>query len=585
MQDGRSIHEVPVQGGGGSVLSLGLQALLALLPIVLAGALLVGFRVPAKHAMPAAYLAAVAVALGGWQMAPSRVVAASIQGLFLTFDLLFIIFGALLLLHALERSGGVAAIRRSFHGVSDDRRIQVVIVCWLFGSFIEGAAGFGTPAAVTAPLMVALGFPAAAAVMLGMMVQSTAVTFGAVGTPVLVGIQGGLGGEAFSADLAAVGLTMTDFLHLVTAKAVLLHATAGVLMPTWMVVMMTRFFGEKRSWTEGLKVVPFTIFGGLAFTVPYVLFGTFLGPEFPSLLGAPVGLAIVVTAARRGFLIPADTWDFPPRERWEDEWVSGLEEEMADVPDEGRVSGPMAWAPYGLLGVLLVITRLPSLPVGGWLRSVRIPWDDILGTGINAATTPLYLPGFVLLVVVAITAVLHRMDGRALGAAVRSSAKVLVGAGFVLVFTVPMVRVYINSDVNGAGMLSMPIAMAEWVAGNVGQVWPFFAGATGALGAFIAGSNTVSNLMFSAFQYGVAERLAMSTVMIVALQAVGAAAGNMIAIHNVVAASATVGLLGKEGSTLRKTFLPTMYYLLVIGILGLVAVHVLGVTDPLRGTG
>jgi lactate permease len=566
-------------------MSLGLQALLAVLPIVLAGVLLVGLRVPAKHAMPAAYITAVAVALGAWQMSFNRVLAASIQGLFLTFDLLFIIFGALLLLHALERSGGVSAIRRSFHGVSDDRRIQVVIVCWLFGSFIEGAAGFGTPAAVTAPLMVALGFPAAAAVMLGMMVQSTAVTFGAVGTPVLVGVQGGLGGEAFSADLAVAGLTMVDYLRAVTAKAVLLHATAGVLMPTWMVVMMTRFFGEKRSWTEGLKVVPFTLFGGLAFTLPYILFGTFLGPEFPSLLGAPVGLAITVTAARRGFLMPKDTWDFPARDRWDEDWVSGLEEEMADVPDGSRISGLMAWAPYAVLGVLLVITRLPSWPVGGWLKAVRIPWDNILGSGIDAATTPLYWPGFVLIVVVAITAVMHRMKGSDVTAAVRSSGKVLLGAGFVLIFTVPMVRVYINSDVNGADMLSMPIAMAEWVAGNVGQVWPFFAGATGALGAFIAGSNTVSNLMFSAFQYGVAERLAMSTVMIVALQAVGAAAGNMIAIHNVVAASATVGLLGKEGSTLRKTVLPTLYYLLVIGVLGMVAVHLLGVTDPLLGAG
>ena len=123
--------------------------------------------------------------------------------------------------------------------------------------------------------------------------------------------------------------------------------------------------------------------------------------------------------------------------------------------------------------------------------------------------------------------------------------------------------------------------MAECVALNVGAAWPFFSGITVALGAFIAGSNTVSNLTFAVFQYGVAERLAMSTVMIVSLQAVGAAAGNMIAIHNVVAASATVGLLGKEGDTLRKTILPTIYYLLVLGICGLIAVHVLGVTDPL----
>jgi len=565
--------------------SSGLHAALALFPIALGGVLLVGFRVPAKKAMPAAYVAAVAVALWAWQMVPSRVVASSIQGLFLSFDLLFIIFGAILLLHTLERSGGVGAIRRSFHGISDDRRVQVVIVAWLFGSFIEGAAGFGAPAAVAAPLLVALGFPAASAVMLGMMVQSTAVTFGAVGTPILVGVQGGLGGEAFSADLAAVGMTMTDYLRAVTAKSVLLHATAGVLMPTWMVVMMTRFFGKNRSWSEGLSILPFTLLGGLAFTVPYVLFGTFLGPEFPSLLGAPVGLAIVVVIARKGWLLPQDTWNFPDRASWEDEWVSGLEEELADVPEGKNIPTVMAWAPYAMLGGLLVLTRLPSLPIGAWLRTVDVEWANILGSGITATTTPLYLPGFVLLVVVAITALLHRMEAYDVVDALRSSSKVLMGAGIVLVFTVPMVRVYINSDVNGLDMLSMPLAMADWVAGNVGQIWPFFAGFTGGLGAFIAGSNTVSNLMFSAFQFGVAERLAMSTVMIVSLQAVGAAAGNMIAIHNVVAASATVGLLGKEGATLRKTILPTIYYLLVIGVLGLIAVHWFGVSDPLMGSG
>ncbi|MFQ5536514.1 MAG: L-lactate permease [Gemmatimonadota bacterium] len=563
----------------------GTLALLAVLPIALGGVLLVGFRVPASRTMPLVYVTAVVVGISAWKMEAVRIVAASVQGLFLTFDLLFIIFGALLLLHTLERSGGVAAIRRSFHGISDDRRVQVVIVAWLFGSFIEGAAGFGTPAAIAAPLLVALGFPAAAAVMLGMMVQSTAVTFGAVGTPILVGVQGGLGGAEFDAQLAAAGLTMMDYLRLVTVRAAIFHAVAGVLMPTWMVVMMTRFFGENRSWTEGLRAIPFTLLGGLAFTVPYVLFGVLLGPEFPSLLGAPVGLAFVVALARRGMLLPGDRWDFGPASGWPEEWVSGLEEEALEEPEGRRVSVAAAWAPYGLLALLLVLTRLPSLPLGGWLRDVRLGWNDILGTGISAATAPLYLPGFVLLVVVLATAFLHRMAWREVAGAVRSSGRVLLGAGFVLVFTVPMVRIYINSDLNLAGLPAMPVAMAEWVASHVGRVWPFFAGVTGAMGAFIAGSNTVSNLMFSAFQFGVAERLAMSTAVVVALQAVGAAAGNMIAIHNVVAASATVGLLGREGSTLRKTLIPTLYYLIVIGALGMAAVHLLGFRDPLMGGG
>jgi lactate permease len=562
-------------------MTLGTQALLAVFPILLAGILLVGFRIPAKWAMPAVYVAAVSVAVFAWQMEWIRVWAASVQGLFLTFDLLFIIFGALLLLKTLEHSGGVASIRRSFHAISDDRRVQIVLLGWLFGSFIEGASGFGTPAAVCAPLMVAMGFPAAAAVMIGMMIQSTAVTFGAVGTPVLVGAQGGVGGEMFDAQLALAGLGMRDFLRLVTARAVVLHGIAGTLMPSLMVVMTTRFFGERRSWTEGLSIVPFALFGGLAFTIPYTLTGIFLGPEFPSLLGAPVGMVLVTLAARRGFLVPKDTWDFPAREAWPWEWVSGLEIRAEEAREGRGPSTGVAWAPYLLLAVLLVISRLPQLPVGGWLRTVRIAWEDILATGISATTTPLYLPGFILVLVVTVTFFLHRMRAPALRRAVSESSRVLLGAGFVLVFTVPMVRVYINSDVNGAGLLSMPIAMAEWVAANVGQVWPMFAGVTGALGAFIAGSNTVSNLMFSAFQYGVAERLMVSGVLIVALQAVGAAAGNMIAIHNVVAASATVGLLGREGRTLRKTILPTLYYLLVIGILGLLAVHVLELGDPL----
>ncbi|MFQ5982559.1 MAG: L-lactate permease, partial [Woeseiaceae bacterium] len=239
-----------------------------------------------------------------------------------------------------------------------------------------------------------------------------------------------------------------------------------------------------------------------------------------------------------------------------------------------------AWLPYLLVAALLVITRLPELPFGAWLKMARISWEGILGTGISAATTPLYLPATILIVVSVLTIILHRMPTQQFARALSESSRLLLGAGFVLIFTVPMVRIYINS---GASDLdSMPIIMAQWVSTNVGQIWPMFAPIIGALGAFIAGSNTVSNLMFVLFQYGVAQNLGISMAVVVALQAVGAAAGNMIAIHNVVAASATVGLLGQEGRTLRRTLLPTIYYLTFVGAMGLVAIHVLGVGDPLN---
>jgi lactate permease len=127
----------------------------------------------------------------------------------------------------------------------------------------------------------------------------------------------------------------------------------------------------------------------------------------------------------------------------------------------------------------------------------------------------------------------------------------------------------------------MPVAMADWVSTTVGGVYPLLAATVGALGAFIAGSNTVSNLMLSRFQFSTAVQLDLAPSMMVSLQAVGAAAGNMIAIHNIVAAAATVGLLGREGLVLRRTIIPTVYYCLAAGVIGLLALYVFGFTDML----
>ncbi len=549
-------------------MSTSLLALLAFLPILLAAILLVGFRWPAKIAMPLVLVLTIILSYIGWDLSVVDISASIIQGLFITFDILWIIFGAILLLNVLTYSGAVGVIRAGFSQISEDRRIQVVLICWLFGSFIEGAAGFGTPAAIVAPLLVAIGFPALAAVMLGMMVQSTAVTFGAVGTPVLVGVRGGLESETVQATLQANDMTIMDYLLDVTQHVVVFHGVTGTLMPLLMVCMMTRFFGEKKSWTEGLKILPFLIFGGLCFTVPYALTGYFLGPEFPSLIGALIGLGILTTLLRRGYFQPDDQWDFIPKEAWPKTWLGTLE---IDLSKHARTDAPSlakSWIPYLLVGLLLVMTRLPQLPLKSLLSGISFRWSEILGTSISASTSPLYLPGTILLVVSIITYYLHNMNAKAFKSAFSASAKMLLGAGFVLLFTIPMVRIYINSGINPLGYDSMPVAMAEWVANNVGRVFPLFSPSIGALGAFIAGSNTVSNLMLSLFQYGVAERLLMPTTIMVSLQAVGAAAGNMIAIHNVVAASATVGLLGKEGLVLRKTIIPTVYYVLMVGILG-----------------
>ncbi|MEB5518499.1 L-lactate permease [Vibrio cholerae] len=555
-------------------------ALVAFSPIVVAAILLVGLNWPAKKAMPVAFALTVAIALTFWDMSANRVLASVFQGLGITVAVLWIVFGAIFLLNTLKHTGAITTIRNGFTDISPDRRIQAIIIAWCFGSFIEGASGFGTPAAIAAPLLVAIGFPALAAVLMGMMIQSTPVSFGAVGTPIIVGVNKGLDTHNITEALIANGSNWDVYLQQITTSVALIHACVGTLMPILMAMMLTRFFGKNRSWTEGLDILPFAIFAGLAFTVPYALTGVFLGPEFPSLMGGLVGLAIVVTAAKKGFLVPKTKWDFRPENEWPAEWLGSLKMDLDEVRAK-PMSLALAWTPYVLLAVILVASRV-SADFKALLLGIKVSFSNILGeTGISTAIEPLYLPGGIL-VFVALIAVLTQARSLApMGKAFGESTKTLIGAGFVLVFTIPMVRIFINSGVNGADLASMPVTTANFAAGLVGEAFPMLSATVGALGAFIAGSNTVSNMMFSQFQFEVAQTLSISSVVILALQAVGAAAGNMVAIHNVVAASATVGLLGREGATLRKTVLPTLYYLVLTGIIGMVVIYGFNMTDAL----
>ncbi|MBA6293796.1 L-lactate permease [Colwellia sp. MB3u-70] len=562
-------------------MSITMQALLAFIPIALSALLLVGLQWSAKRAMPVVYFATAAIAIFAWEMSVNRVLASSIQGLLITVSVLWIIFGAIMLLNTLQHSGAITRIRSSFTDISPDRRIQAIIIAWLFGSFIEGASGFGTPAAIAAPLLVAIGFPAMAAVMIGMMIQSTPVSFGAVGTPIIIGVTSGLDKANMSEQLIAQGSSWEQFLQLITSEVAIGHAIVGTFIPLLMVVMMTRFFGQNKRWKEGLSVAPFAIFAGVAFTVPYALTGIFLGAEFPSLIGALVGLIIVVPAAKAGFLMPKQTWDFAPRTLWPSHWLGSLKFEQKTSQSKKSMSLFSAWLPYLLVAIILVLSRVSS-DFKAMLKSVSFGFSNILGEiGISASVQPLYLPGGILFFVVLLTLFLHKMQFKQVVSAAKQASHTLVGASFVLVFTIPMVRILINSGVNGADLAAMPVAMASFVAQTFGDFYPLFAPTIGALGAFIAGSNTVSNMMLSQFQYEVASALSVSGALMVALQAIGAAAGNMIAIHNVVAASATVGLLGQEGKTIRRTILPTLYYVFAVGLLGLFAMFILNVSDPL----
>ncbi|MCA0971845.1 L-lactate permease [Halobacillus litoralis] len=540
-----------------------LQTMTALMRVLAVLILLVMLRLPAVKAMPISLIVVGVLSVMVWKVPLIRVVAASIEGLMIAVSILWIVFGAILLLNTLKHSGALETIRFGFSHISSDRRVQVIIIAWLFGSFIEGAAGFGTPAAIAAPLLVTLGFPALAAVSLALIADSSSVSFGAVGTPLIVGVDQGL---RQGADIAAPvqqglqGQAMTEYIQGVAQSAVMMDLFIGTWIPLILVIMLTKLFGENRSIKEGLEVWRFALFAGLSFTVPAFLVATLFGPEFPSIIGGLVGLAIVVPAARKGFLLPDQAWDFPKIEEEE-----GTGEVVAMVE---RMPLHKAWVPYILVALMLVITRLEILPFKQWLQSVKVQWDDILGTGISTSFEPLYLPGSLFFVAMILTILYHRMNRKEVKRTITTSASSMLGSVVALGAAVPMVRIFINSGVNEADLLSMPMELAVLVSEAVGGAWPLVAPVIGALGSFISGSATFSNMMFSLFQFSAADQIGLSGQSVISLQVLGSNAGNMVCILNVVAAASVVNLVGREGEIIRITMVPMLFYVVSAGLIG-----------------
>jgi lactate permease len=564
--------------------------IIALMPIASVFLFLVVWRWPAKVAMPLAYAVTTVIGVLAWRLPLRTIAASTVQGSVIALNILLIVFGALLLLSTLRECGALSVIRRGFLSITPDRRLQALIVGWLFGGFIEGVAGFGTPAAITGPLMLALGFPAAAAAMVGLIANSTPVTFGAIGTTIVQGIRQGLASPAVDDYIRLkVPGGWEAYMHAVEVKAALISAIAGLIIPFIICMTLTRYFGAGRSAREGLAVWKFALFSGAAMIVPYTIVAIILGPEFPSMIGGLIGLLIVTIAARKGFLTPRRPFTFPPEAQWEKDWLGSMpaggdadkadKNDKADKADKNeagvlpepanRISLIKAWAPYVAVAAILIATRLPALGLKQKLLAMALNWRHIFGTPISVGFDTLYSPGFLFILVAVGTALFFGMSKKRIARAWNVAARQVWATTPALIFTVALVRVFINSGTidSGGELESMPLTLASGIASLAGTAWPLFAPLIGALGAFIAGSATVSNMMFSLFQWSVAGRIGVATETVVAAQAAGAAAGNMVAVHNVVAAAAVVGLIGAEGSLIRKTLWPMVIYVLLLGSL------------------
>ena len=533
-------------------------SLLAILPIVLAICLMVFAKQKASKSLLLAWILATVFAVFVWGLDIAHAVAWTVFGFLQAIPVLLIVLAAIFMLNALLELGFIKTIGNGFNGITQDRRIQILIIAWFFGAFIEGAAGFGTPQAIAAPLLVGLGVPPFFAALSALIANAGPVAFGAAGVP----ITGGWGSIAEAVQTQYGAQTAQAMFGQLTFRLAFVNMFAASFVPFMMIASIVARDGRKRGIKDALSIFPLCFLAGLLFAVPSLLI-SLLGPQLPSLGGALIGMPLFLLAVKTKFLVPEQAY------RFQNDPVQEVKK------GEGTgVSQIMAWSPYAAIVLILVITRLPWLGVAEWLNPspAMLSITGLLGfQGINWNFNPLWNPGlFPFLPVTILFLVLRKTKAKVVKKIIAKTLMQLKHAAVALFFGVALVQIMLNTNfTNPTGELgAMTTEIAYAISMLFGGVYLLVAPVIGILGAFVSGSHTVSNIMFYGLQMETAQLLELPVVMALVAQSAGGAMGNMIAIYNVVAVTATTGYTGKESRLMGAAAIPMILYSLVIsGIL------------------
>lgn len=528
--------------------------LVAMSAILIPLVLLVIFRMPARYGMTISALAVLSLAAIVWKMDTGAIAASIAQGGHRSLTIVWILLGAVVLLNTLKTTGAMERIKAGFHTISKDMRVQVVLIGLLFVSLLEGLAGFGAPVAIAAPLLVSLGFRPMAAIVLALIGDTIAVAFGAVGTPILVGLSNVPSfNEPGFVQAIAQTVTRIDFL-------------TAVLLPTIMVATLVFGFGETkkaRSWRAVREVVPWTLMVGALYAVCALFFSHTLPPEFVSIATASVVLVVAMFTAHRNILLEKDA-------AWKTHRVSA-----SRVNTHDTMTLLAAWLPYIFVIVALLATRLWQ-PVIDTIAKVNLSWVNIFGyETISSTWVILASPGSILMIAAVLAFVVKPTSLMRAWDSLKETSRMIRISVMALVPTLIMVQLFINSGINTADLVSMPEYIAQSLANVFGNNWLFASPLLGMLGAFITGSSTVSTLTMAPIQYAIALDAGLSTNLVMAQQVSGAAAGNMVAVHNIVAASTVVGLHHQEGHVIRR-IAPVVILYLLLGVAGACVVQFFG---------
>ena len=497
--------------------------IIALLPFIAIIFFLIIQKWPAIKAMPAS-LAVTLITAYIWGMKTQTIITATIKGACITIEIMFLIFGAILLLEILKKAGAMNTLTNTIQKITKDHRIMIIIIAVTFVALIEGAAGFGTPAALAAPILTHLGVTGTTAVSTSLTGDTIPTTYGALGTPIIYGI-----GTSYPALITEVSKTTAKIMFFLGAILPLLTTT--VLIKT-----------HKGKLKNIIEIIPFALAVGIITMISYYLVAQ-LSVQLPAIISGITGIttAIILTKTR---LAPKTTWQI----------------KKIPKPTKTKISVTKALIPYIILSTLLIITGIET--IRAWLKKGAIT------TKIH--TFYLFAHPFILFLITSIIAIsIYKLNKKQTKETLKTTIKRAKTPFIALLSVLILVQILQYSHLNVQNNEGILQTIAHTIK-LPGTLYLLISPFIGIFGSFVAGSNTVSNLLFSTIQHQTAINAGINPIITLSLQTIGGAVGNMIAIHNIIAAAAVIGLFNKETKILKINLIPVLLLGTLAGIIGLI---------------
>jgi lactate permease len=516
--------------------NLFVSALVASLPIFVLLGLLAIFHVRAHYAALAGLVVSLLVAIVVYQMPSSLAFTAALNGAaYGLFPIGWIVLAAIFAYDISVATGKFEILKRSIATLSDDRRIQVLLIAFSFGAFIEGAAGFGTPVAISAAMLIGLGFKPLQAAGLALIGNTAPVAFGALGTPLIV--------------LARVTELPLESLSIMVGRQL---PVFSVIIPFWLIWAMA-------GWRSMLAIWPACLTAGLSFGIMQFVVSNYHGPWLVDVISAIVSIAALVALLR--FWRPKETW------RFIDEAATSIEQ----APSKREAF--TAWLPWIIVSLMVFVWGIPQVKdqLNAWSQfKFEVPWlhlNIVRDRPVVATPTPekaiydlnwLSATGTALIIACL-------FSGLILGESPKRLAILFIGTirrtAVSLATIAAMLALGYTTRYSGLDA-SMGLAFA-----STGFLFPFFSPLLGWLGVALTGSDTSSNVLFGNLQQITAERLGISPILAAAANSSGGVMGKMIDAQSIVVAGIATGQHGQEGTILRYVFFHSIALAVLVGLL------------------